>query len=129
MRHNLLVTGGLGVVGEHVQAANIEDLVQLLGSGFVVGAGDGRGQLGSGRLIGEERLLRSAQVRSSGEGADGRQARRRAKLQAGAEEGGHCDRQMRGERTCRMELSQGGAQAQRNTQLENRDVGNATITQ
>lgn len=91
MQVNLLVTVGLVVISEHVQAAHIEDLVELLSSSLVVGARNGRGQLGSRRLIGEIRLLRSAHVRSSGESADGRQARRRAEPQAGAEDGSHCD--------------------------------------
>lgn len=94
MQVDLLVTVGLVVVREHVQAADVKDLVELRSSRLVVGARNGRGQLGSGWLIGEIRLLRSAHVRSSGEGADGRQARRRAKSQAGTEDGSHCDELM-----------------------------------
>lgn len=60
----ILVSNGLGVVGQHVHAADIKHLVKLRGGGLVLGAGDGRGDGGSGGLIGEVRLLRCAKASS-----------------------------------------------------------------
>ena len=72
--NNILVTGGLGVVSEHVQAAHIEHLVQLSSGLLVVWARNIRGHLGSSRLIGEVRLLCSSEMRGGGDGPGSREA-------------------------------------------------------
>ena len=73
-RHNnILVTGGLGVVSEHVQAAHIEHLVQLSSGLLVVWARNIRGQLGSSGLIGEVRLLCSSEMRGGGDSTSSRE--------------------------------------------------------
>lgn len=87
----LLVTNGLVVVSQHVQAANVEDLIKLGGSGLVLGAGDSARDRGSGRLIGEVRLLGSPERGSGRERAGSREASGRAQPCAGTENRGHCE--------------------------------------
>jgi hypothetical protein len=67
---DILISNGLGVISEHVQAADIKDLVELFSSRLVLWARDGRGQLRSSRLIGEVRPLRSSKVSCGGDCAD-----------------------------------------------------------
>ena len=73
-RNNILVTSGLGVVSEHVQAAHIKHLIQLSSGLLVVWARNIRGHLGSSRLIGEVRLLCSSEMRGGGDGPGSREA-------------------------------------------------------
>lgn len=87
---DVLVSDRLGVICEHVQAADIKDLIKLCGSSLILWARNGGGQLGTSRLIGEVRLLRSSQVRGGGDGANSRQTSRSSQLKAGAEYSSHC---------------------------------------
>lgn len=70
---DVLVSDGLGVIREHVQAADIKDLIKLCSSSLVLWARYGGDQLGTSRLIREVRFLRSSQVRGGGDGANSRQ--------------------------------------------------------
>jgi hypothetical protein len=87
----LLVTNGLVVVSQHVQAANVEDLIELGGSSLVLGAGDSARDRGSGRLIGKVRLLGSPERGSGRERPGSREASGRAQPCAGTENRGHCE--------------------------------------
>lgn len=86
----ILVSKGLRVVGKHVQAADIKDLVQFGGSRLVLRPRDGGRDLGSCRLIGEVGLLRSSQVGGGRDGASEGETGRRAQPEARADERCHC---------------------------------------
>lgn len=87
----VLVTDGGIVVSEHVQGANIEDLIELGGGGLVLGAGDSGGDGGSSGLVGEVRLLGRTETSGGGESTSSGHTSRGAQFWAATEDGGHCE--------------------------------------
>lgn len=87
----VLVTNGAVVVSEHVQRANIEDLIELSSCGLVLRAGDSSRDSGSSGLIREVRLLGRTEASSGGESTSSGHTSRSAQLGAATEDGGHCE--------------------------------------
>jgi hypothetical protein len=87
---DILVSNGLGVVGEHIQAPSVEDLVQLLSSLLVAGPREPGHHLWSCGLIGEVGLFRRSPRRGGRDAAGDLDAGCRAQPEAWTDKGCHC---------------------------------------